>query len=194
VSTYNEYIHKYKKRRRNYKTCTQSAKYTIKQVFGVLYSTYTTSQMFRLENKNFPSKCIAFALYLHTREFGMNYGEQAVFLVLAGEEGCQLIHRHDGEAGAQRPVQNRFPARELLSHGQQLLHRQAAQAFHHVRLTASRLTNIPDCNFFISLRSYPFLKVLLRRRFWNILCGSFLAAIKRIQFFLENLIKDQQLR
>ncbi len=58
-------------------------------------------------------------------------------LVLAGEEGGQLIHRHDGQAGA----------RKLLSHGQQVLHRQAAQAFHHVRLTASRLTNIGYCNF-----------------------------------------------
>jgi hypothetical protein len=74
-----------------------------------------------------------------------NDWEQVVCLVLAGEEGGQLIHRHDGEAGAQRPVQNRFPARELLSHGQQVLHRQAAQAFHHLRLTASRLTIIGNC-------------------------------------------------
>ncbi len=76
-----------------------------------------------------------------------NDREQVVCLVLASEEGGQLIHRHDGEAGAQHPVQNRFPARELLSHGQQVLYRQAAQAFHHVRLTARRFTNIRDCNF-----------------------------------------------
>jgi hypothetical protein len=71
-----------------------------------------------------------------------------MFLVLAGEEGGQLIHRHDGEAGAQRPVQNRFPERELLSHGQQIRHRQAAQTFHHLRLTARRFTNIRDCIFY----------------------------------------------